>query len=169
MTGTLDTFTCSKRKTKFGRGLQLAKTSSLEGSGEKQNRQTGRQLRHVLWEDLVLVYEVTLLPPTKKGSRHQFVKYPQTKSAPTGNLSCGLKNPTRLMLNLLLCQSMMEKCQVIMAPCRRLWRPIFVSLWKKRNKNVQKRFSRKHPEAGSFGNLEACFLIFFNCYRFRIA
>ena len=103
MTGTLDTFTCSKRKTKFRRGLQLAKTSSLEGSGEKQNRQTGRQLRHVLWEDLVLVFEATFLPPTKKGSRHQFVKYPQTKSNPTGNLSCGMKSPTRLFLETYCC------------------------------------------------------------------
>ena len=29
----------------------------------------------------------------------------------------------------------------------------------KRKKNVQKRFSRKHPETSSFGNLEACFFI----------
>ena len=84
-------------------GLQLAKTSSWEGSKEKQNRQTGRQLRHVLWEDLVLVFEATFLPPTKKGSRNQFVKYPQTKSNPTGNLSCRLKNPTGLFLETYCC------------------------------------------------------------------
>ena len=36
--------------------------------------------------------------------------------------------------------------------------PNFLSLRNKRNKNVQKRLSRKHPKTSSFGNLEVFFI-----------